>query len=83
MQMRLVVDGAQVQHYLNGVKVVAYELWTNEWRQDVENSKFAPFEDYGMVESGPIGLQDHGDQVWFRNIKIRPFSSEDASVDDA
>lgn len=80
-ETRLVVDGAQVQHYLNGVKVVEYEFWTNEWRQDVENSKFAPFEDYGMSKSGSIGLQDHGDQVWFRNIKIRPISNENASAD--
>lgn len=80
-QTRLVVDGAQVAHYLNGVKVVEYEFWTDAWRQAVENSKFAPFEKYGMVKAGPIGLQDHGDRVWFRNIKIRPLDSDASSAD--
>ena len=79
---RLVVDGARVQHFLNGVKVVDYELWTDEWRQDVEDSKFAPFEDYGMAEEGPIGLQDHGNPIWFRNIKIRPLSGDNAAAAD-
>lgn len=52
----------------NGVKVVACEHWTNEQRQDVDNSKFAPFEDYGMATSGSIGLQEHGNRVWLRNL---------------
>jgi hypothetical protein len=80
-QTRLVVDGARVQHYLNGVQVVEYEFWTNEWRQAVENSKFDPFDDYGMATAGPIGLQDHGDRVWFRNIKIRPLDRSASSAD--
>lgn len=81
-QTRLVVDGGHVQHYLNGVKIVDYELWSDAWRQKVENSKFAPFEEYGMAKSGPIGIQDHGDRVWFRNIKIRPLPDEAAASDE-
>jgi len=80
-QTRLVVDGARVQHNLNGVQVVEYEFWINEWRQAVENSKFDLFDDYGMATAGPIGLQDHGDRVWFRNIKIRPLDRSASSAD--
>jgi len=65
------------------MEVVAYERWTNEWQQDVDNTTFAPFEDYGMATSGSIGLQDHGNQVWFRNLKICPLSADDAPADDA
>jgi len=80
-QTRLVVDGARVQHNLNGVQVVEYKFWINEWRQAVENSKFDLFDDYGMATAGPIGLQDHGDRVWFRNIKIRPLDRSASSAD--
>ncbi|MCG8467463.1 MAG: DUF1080 domain-containing protein [Gemmatimonadetes bacterium] len=69
---RVVVRGAQVEHWLNGVRTVAYELWSPDWEARVAASKFAPFERYGRATSGPIGLQDHGRLVWYRDIKIRP-----------
>ncbi len=68
---RLLVDNGHVEHYLNGEKVVDYELWTPEWDEAVANSKFAKFPAYGKAKSGHIALQDHGDQVSFRNIRIR------------
>jgi hypothetical protein len=64
--------GAQVEHWLNGVKVVEYELWTPDWERRVRASKFKDFPSYGRARRGHIGLQDHGDKVAFRNIKIRP-----------
>jgi cytochrome c len=68
---RLVVNGNQVEHYLNGEKVVEYELGSQAWQDSVAASKFAELPMYGKADKGHIGLQDHGDQVWFRNIRIR------------
>jgi hypothetical protein len=64
-------DGAHVEHWLNGNKVIEYDLWTPEWEALVAKSKFKDYPGYGRAKSGPIGLQDHGHLVRFRNIKIR------------
>lgn len=69
--VRIVADGAHVEHWLNGEKVVEYEQWSDEWEQLVEESKFASEPGYGQYRSGRIALQDHGDPVWYRNIRIR------------
>jgi len=68
---RIVVDGAHVEHWLNGVKVVEYELWSPDWEARVAASKFAQWPGYGRARSGHIALQDHGDRVAYRDIKIR------------
>jgi hypothetical protein len=68
---RIVVRGAQVEHWLNGTRVVAYVLGSPEWEAKVAESKFVEWPAYGRAESGHIGLQDHGDPVWYRNMKIR------------
>jgi len=69
--VRLVADGAHIEHWLNGSQVVAYELWTAEWEERVQSSKFARWPAYGRARRGHIALQDHGDRVAFRDIKIR------------
>jgi hypothetical protein len=68
---RIVVNGAHVEHWLNGELTVEYELWTPEWEQLVGDSKFAGYPGYGRALSGHIGLQDHGHTLRYRNIKIR------------
>lgn len=67
-----VKDGRAV-HIQNGVQVVAYELWTPRWKELVAKSKFKDWEGFkeGPAREGYIGLQDHGYDCWFRNIKIR------------
>ena len=70
-EVRLLVEGAHVEHWLNGTKVVEYQLWTPEWEALVAGSKFVEWPAYGRASTGHIGLQDHGDPVWYRNIKIR------------
>ena len=70
-QLRLVVNGPHVEHWLNGEKLVEYQLWTDEWKALVAASKFAEWPQYGMNQKGHIVLQDHGGSVWYRNLKIR------------
>jgi hypothetical protein len=69
--LRLVVNGAHVEHWMNGEKIVEYELWTDEWKQMVAKTKFKEWADYGLNKTGHIVLQDHGAGVWFRDIKIK------------
>jgi hypothetical protein len=68
---RLIVRGDHVEHWLNGEKLLEYELGSPEWRQRVAASKFAEMPRYGLARRGHIALQDHGDRVAFRNIRIR------------
>jgi Domain of Unknown Function (DUF1080) len=70
-QVRLVVKGKHVEHWLNGVKMVEYEFGSPDWTAKVKASKFAGHPHYGRNATGYIGLQDHGDKVAYRNIKIR------------
>jgi hypothetical protein len=67
------VKDGHVTHTQNGVKVVEYTLWTPEWDAMVAKSKFKSFPGFteGISKEGLIGLQDHGYDIWFRNIKIR------------
>ncbi|MEE6186394.1 family 16 glycoside hydrolase [Niabella digestorum] len=57
--------------YLNDQHVVSTTLWDENWRNLVANSKFKGIPEFGTYKVGRIGLQDHGNNVWFRNIKIR------------
>jgi hypothetical protein len=68
---RILARGAHVEHWLNGTKVAEYELWTPEWKARVADTKFKDWPGYGMSKRGHIGLQDHGDEVSYRNIRIK------------
>jgi hypothetical protein len=68
---RITVRGQTVEHWLNGQRVLQYELDSPPVRAAVEKSKFKGIERFGKLQNGHILLQDHGDQVWYRNIKIR------------
>jgi hypothetical protein len=69
---RLVVNGAHVEHWLNGHKVVEYELWSTDWKAKVASSKFAAYPHYGLASTGLIGLQgDHPGTLSIRRIRVR------------
>lgn len=71
-QIRLIVrNNGMTEHWLNGRKVVEYEMFTKEWEAMIANSKFKDMKGFGTYKKGHIALQDHGDLVWYRNIKIR------------
>jgi hypothetical protein len=68
---RIEVKGSKVAHYLNGVKVVEYERGTQLWKAIVAYSKYQKWPAFGEAEKGHILLQEHGDEVNFRNVKIK------------
>ena len=79
-RVRLVVDGDLVTHWLNDVQVVTYRLWSEDWEARVAASKFGRMPDYGRALAGHIVLQDHGDPVWYRNLKIRRLPERSPAV---
>ena len=69
---RIVSKGKHVEHWLNGIKILEYERGSEIYMQALAKSKFKDVEPvFGLVPKGRILLQDHGTEVWFRNIKIR------------
>ena len=68
---RIVVRGNHVEHWLNGVKILEYEKNNDMWDTIVSHSKFAKVENFAGGDGGHILLQDHNDEVHYRNLKIR------------
>jgi hypothetical protein len=69
---RMVVNESHVEHWLNGKKVVTYELWSPDWKAKVAASKFAKYPNYGLAKKGYIGIQgDHPGTLAVRRIRIR------------
>jgi hypothetical protein len=69
---KIVVKGNQVEHWLNGDKVVSYEIGSAEWTKRKAISKWKDEAGYGMAKKGHIDLQDHNHEAWFKNIMIKP-----------
>lgn len=69
--VRIIVSGNHVEHWMNGVKLLEYEMGSDDWKKRVADSKFKDMPKYGIVRRGYIGLQNHDATVAFRNIKLR------------
>lgn len=69
------MQGDHVQYWLNGIKTADYHLQSDAWTAKVADSKFRAMPRYGTESSGHIALQDHGDRVAFRNVRIRALGS--------
>jgi len=72
---RIVADGNRIEHWLNGELTVSYELHSDDWEARVADSKFDPGI-YARAPRGHIGIQDHGHEIRYRNIKIRPLNQD-------
>ena len=72
---RIQVRGWDVEYTLNGVQVVVANLDDPEMRRAIADSKFADFEGFAKARRGYLVLQDHGDRVWYRNLKVRPLDA--------
>jgi hypothetical protein len=68
---RIIVDHGRVQHWLNGMKVVEYDMNSADFKARVAGSKFKRWPQFATGKTGAIALQNHGDAVWFKNIKIK------------
>jgi uncharacterized protein YaiE (UPF0345 family) len=67
----IISNKGNLQFFLNGEKVVETTMWDDAWKKMIAGSKFHEFPGFGTYKTGKIGLQDHGNNVWFRNIKIK------------
>ncbi|QDV62859.1 3-keto-disaccharide hydrolase [Crateriforma conspicua] len=72
-KLRILITPEKCAHYVNGVKYFEYVKGSDDWDQRVAKSKFSKFEGFGEATSGHIALQDHGDEVAYRNIRVRKF----------
>ena len=70
-EVRIRVEGDRIEHWLNGTRVVDIERGGPEWQAALAASKFADTPEFGRAREGYIALQDHGDPVWYRNLRIR------------
>lgn len=68
---RILAKGNHVEHWLNGEKILEYEFQSADWKKRKEGSKWKDAKGYGASATGHIDLQDHGGEVWYRNIRIK------------
>ncbi|MDB5249792.1 MAG: hypothetical protein JWQ40_4186 [Segetibacter sp.] len=68
---RIVVNKGHVEHWLNGKKIVEYEMGNDDWTKRKTEGKWKDAKGYGLTKKGHIALQDHGSEAWFKNIKIK------------
>jgi hypothetical protein len=67
----ITANKGKLDFYLNGQHIINTRMWDDNWKQMVAGSKFKAMPDFGKFTKGRIALQEHGDQVWYKNIKIK------------
>jgi hypothetical protein len=67
----IISNNGKLEFYLNGQQTLSTNLWDENWKTLVAGSKFKERADFGTFKKGKIALQDHGDNVWFKNIRIK------------
>jgi hypothetical protein len=70
-QVEVISNKGKLDFYMNGQHSLSTTMWNDNWRQMIAISKFKDMTGFGTFKKGKIALQDHGDEVWFRNIKIK------------
>ncbi|WP_422081053.1 3-keto-disaccharide hydrolase [Ulvibacterium sp.] len=68
---KIVFNKGEVEHWLNGEKIVTFNKFSEDWKEKRNSGKWNDFPDYGKANDGYLGLQDHGAGVWFRNVKVK------------
>ncbi len=78
---KIVFDNGHVEHWLNGVKIVEFEAWTDDWFERKNSGKWAHAPEYGLAKKGVLCLQDHGYPASFRNIKLKELPRKTQEID--
>lgn len=73
-QVQIISNKGTLEFYLNETQVLRTTLWDDNWKKLIKGSKFKDMPDFGTYTKGRIGLQDHGNRVWYRNIRIKKLS---------
>lgn len=79
-EARVLVRGAHVEHWLNGRKVLEYELGSADLKARIAASKFKDMPRFAMEKEGHIGLQHHGEEAWFRDIRVREIQRKEKTA---
>ena len=70
-QVEIISNNSKLNFILNGENIVSTTMWDDNWKQMIAGSKFKTMPGFGIYQSGKIALQDHGNEVWYRNIEIK------------
>jgi len=68
---KILFNNGHVEHWLNGEKIVEFQAWNDAWNKERKEGKWKDYPDYGIAKKGRIALQDHGNKISFKNIRIR------------
>ena len=73
---RIVLDGNRIEHYLNGKLIVEAEMESDDWKARLAKSKFIAWKGFAKNRTGHVVLQDHGNEVWYRDVRIKPLAAK-------